>query len=92
MIKRHTFLELMRFIPRLNVIHCTFVLCLCLIACGEDDTIPTPQIALSHEVLDFSAHGGINSIQLTASDEWTVMSDREWCLVSPAIGVGSTSC
>ena len=92
MIKQHTFLELMRFIPRLNIIHCTFVLCLCFIACEENETIPSPQIALSHEVLDFDAHGGINTISLTASDEWTVMTDREWCLVSPANGNGSTTC
>lgn len=87
---RHTFLVSIRYIVRLNVVLSMIVLCL--MACGEDENMTTPQIALSHEVLDFSADGGVNDIQLTASDEWTVMSDREWCLVSPANGNGSTTC
>ena len=88
--ERHTFLVSIRYIVRLNVVLSMIVLCL--MACGEDENMPTPQIALSHEVLDFSADGGVDDIQLTASDEWTVMSDREWCLVSPANGNGSTTC
>ncbi|MBR3896613.1 MAG: hypothetical protein IKJ42_06310 [Bacteroidaceae bacterium] len=88
--ERHTFLVSIRYIVRLNVVLSMIVLCL--MACGEDENMTTPQIALSHEVLDFSADGGVNDIQLTASDEWTVMSDREWCLVSPANGNGSTTC
>lgn len=63
-----------------------------LTACNEEESIPTTQIALSHEALHFEAHGGIGSISLMASDEWTVMSDREWCLVSPANGNASTTC
>lgn len=88
--ERHTFLVSIRYIVRLNVVLSMIVLCL--MACGEDENMATPQIALSHEVLNFGADGGVNDIQLTASDEWTVMSDREWCLVSPANGNGSTTC
>lgn len=65
---------------------------LCLTACNEEETISTTHINLSHEELNFEAHGGISSISLMASDEWTVMSDREWCLVSPANGNASTTC
>ena len=65
---------------------------LCLTACNEEETISTTHINLSHEELNFEAHGGISTISLMASDEWTVMSDREWCLVSPANGNASTTC
>ena len=88
--KTYTSISFGKFMQRISVaLLCTLV---CFTSCNEDETIPSTQIALSHEVLDFDAHGGISSILLTAFDEWTVMSDREWCLVSPANGNGSTTC
>lgn len=91
MIKKCKPISFGRFKIRLSIA-CLCTL-LCLTSCHEEeDPIPTPQIALSQEVLDFSAHGGVSTISLTASDEWTVMSNCEWCLVSPANGNGSTTC
>ena len=61
-------------------------------ACDEDETVPATHIALSDEVIQFAPNGGSASFTLSATDEWTVMTDREWCLVSPANGIGSTTC
>ena len=88
--KTYTSISFGKLILRLSMAFiCTLI---CLTACNEDETISTTHIALSHEELNFEAHGGISSISLMTSDEWTVMSDREWCLVSPANGNASTTC
>lgn len=61
-------------------------------ACDDDDETAVTALSLSEETLAFNADGGSGRIWLTAGDEWTVVSDREWCLVSPANGLGSTVC
>jgi hypothetical protein len=63
-----------------------------LTACDEAEELSFNGISLSEEQLDFGADGGKYTIALNASQEWTVMSDREWCLVNPANGNGSTTC
>lgn len=62
------------------------------IACNDDDETIVTGITLSEETLNFGADGGSFHVALTAGQEWTVMSDKEWCLVSPANGNGSTIC
>ena len=63
-----------------------------LTSCNEDENILITGISLSEETINFDANGGVYNIHLTAGEEWTVMSDREWCMVSPANGNGSTIC
>ena len=71
----------------------TIILLTCfLTACEEAEELSFNGISLSEEQLDFGADGGKYTIALNASQEWTVMSDREWCLVNPANGNGSTTC
>lgn len=66
---------------------------LSLCACNEDEEIMLTGITLSEESLNFNADGGTYSIRLNAGQDWTVMTDREWCLVSPANGTnGTTEC
>lgn len=72
-----------------------FLLCaltLTLSSCNDDDEESFIGLAISEETLHFTADGGSYVIGLTAGEEWTVASDREWCLVSPANGNGSTLC
>lgn len=70
------------------------------IACGSSDaplTIdPKPDVEVkwtfNHESLSFSHKGGTESIIVTASDNWTVTSNKDWCSVSPTLGYnGQTS-
>jgi len=61
-------------------------------SCNDDDEENFTGLSISEETLHFGADGGSYTIGLTAGEEWTVASDREWCLVSPANGYGSTVC
>lgn len=65
---------------------------LALAACSDDDEQPLTGLQLDVEELCFTADGGQCTTRLTAGQEWTVMSDKEWCMVSPANGNGSTIC
>ena len=64
------------------------------IACGSSDaplTIdPKPDVEVkwtfNHESLSFSHKGGTESVIVTASDNWTVTSNKDWCSVSPTLG------
>lgn len=61
-------------------------------SCKDDDEVAITGLSLNEETLYFTADGGTYTIQLSAGQEWTVSSDREWCMVSPANGYGSTDC
>lgn len=61
-------------------------------SCNDDDEEIPAGLSISEETLHFEADGGSYTIRLTAGEEWTVASDKEWCLVSPANGYGSTLC
>lgn len=61
-------------------------------SCNDDDEEIPAGLSISEETLHFEADGGSYTIRLTAGEEWTVASDKEWCLVSPANGYGSTPC
>lgn len=62
-----------------------------LFSCKEDNAASVP-FGTDETELCFQADGGAVSIHLTAGDDWTVTSDREWCLVSPTNGKASTEC
>ena len=42
--------------------------------------------------LSFGPEGGIQKISVSAQDEWVVMTDEPWIMVSPANGRGSFEC
>ena len=44
------------------------------------------------EGLFVEAKGGIESLQITSTVEWTVSSNKPWISISPANGIGSTKC
>lgn len=73
----------------LNVLFCSILLCLT--SCSEDET-PAVSFALEEAEIYFNADGGNASFKLTSGSKWTVTCDREWCLVSPTNGDGSTVC
>ena len=42
--------------------------------------------------LSFGPEGGVQKISVSAQDEWVVMTDEPWIMVSPANGRGSFEC
>ncbi|MGL4292808.1 MAG: BACON domain-containing protein [Bacteroidales bacterium] len=60
-------------------------------SCKEDE-IKSVEFGISQSNFDFYATGGQGEIQVTSGEEWTVESDVEWCLISPANGIGSVDC
>lgn len=78
-------------------IKCVVVLLLCALtwgvsSCKDDDEETISELSINEEALYFTADGGSYTIKLSAGEEWTVTSDKEWCVVSPANGYGSTDC
>lgn len=66
------------------------LICTFLLGCSESAELET--FGLSEEELTFPADGGSFSIDLSAAEDWTVSCDKEWCMVTPVNGMGSTTC
>lgn len=60
-------------------------------SCKEEE-VKGVDFGISQSQFDFYAEGGRGDIQVTSEEEWTVESDVEWCLISPANGNGSVAC
>ncbi|MEG1616223.1 MAG: BACON domain-containing carbohydrate-binding protein [Bacteroidales bacterium] len=60
-------------------------------SCKEEE-VKSVDFGVSKEQFDFFAEGGSGEIQVTSHEEWTVESNAEWCLISPANGYGAVSC
>lgn len=69
-------------------IMCLFMLSVT--SCSDKDE--AVEFGISENELVFPADGGECSIDLSASNDWTVSCDREWCMVSPINGQSSTVC
>lgn len=72
----------------------TLLVCTVLMtACGgDDDAPPAPVETLSVNVSDlyFTAEGGTQSFNITASGEWRISGQPEWINVSPQRGQGNS--
>lgn len=69
----------------------TLMSLLLLHSCSDNDN-DSVSFGISESELVFTADGGTCTIDLSAGDDWTVSCDREWCLVTPTNGNGSTVC
>ncbi|MGL5317935.1 MAG: BACON domain-containing protein [Bacteroidales bacterium] len=47
---------------------------------------------VSANTFQFEAEGGAESFHITSDTEWTVETDADWCMVSPANGIGEMDC
>lgn len=85
----------MKFVQNiLKTISSTALCCVMLLgttSCRED-VVKSVDFGISKDQFDFYAVGGTGDIVVTSDDEWTVESNVEWCLVSPANGYGSVEC
>jgi hypothetical protein len=50
------------------------------------------EVGTEDGMLSFGPEGGIKKISVSAQDEWVVMTDEPWVMVSPANGRGSFEC
>lgn len=62
-----------------------------LASCEEKQEVFTG-FDISAEAFHFSAEGGSADFQISSDNEWTVESSAEWCMVTPANGIGSMDC
>lgn len=60
-------------------------------SCHEEE-VKSVGFGISQNQFDFLATGGTGDIVVTSGAEWTVESNAEWCLISPANGNGSVEC
>lgn len=67
-----------------------FLICALMVGCSENAELE--KFGISDEEIIFAADGGTNCITLTASGDWSVSCDKEWCMVTPVNGVGSAVC
>lgn len=66
-------------------------ICFGLSSCDKED-VKNVDFGISRDQFDFLAEGGTGDIVVTSDQEWTVESNAEWCLISPANGHGSVEC
>lgn len=58
----------------------------------KDDKETVSGFALDQAEVQFVNNGGILELNVSTDQEWTAESDADWCLVSPANGIGSGIC
>ena len=62
-------------------------------ACNDDDDDKgVASFSLDKEDITLGADGGIDALIVTSEDEWTASATEPWVSVSPANGVGTTTC
>lgn len=62
-----------------------------LTAC-EEKQVEFTGFDISTDKFHFAAEGGSENFHISSDNEWTVESNAEWCLVTPANGIGSVDC
>ncbi|NLA62957.1 MAG: family 16 glycosylhydrolase, partial [Bacteroidales bacterium] len=76
------------------------ILFVLVVGCGNNDSsatiLPKPEVevkwTINREYINFSHKGGTESIIVTANDNWTVTSNKDWCSASHTQGYnGQTS-
>ncbi|MEG0948606.1 MAG: BACON domain-containing carbohydrate-binding protein [Bacteroidales bacterium] len=61
-------------------------------SCKDKEDVKSVEFALSSNQFNFLAEGGSGSVVVNTDGEWTVESNVEWCLISPANGFGTVEC
>ena len=61
-------------------------------SCKDDDDQAVKGFALDQAELRFENNGGTIELQVATDQTWTAESESDWCMVSPATGVGSGVC
>lgn len=76
----------------INIISVVLAL-LALSACQQEEDIAFGvEVGTEDGNLSIGPEGGLKTIMVTAQDEWVVMTEEPWIMVSPANGRGSQEC
>lgn len=63
-----------------------------MVGCNDSDDSAPVTFSVDTENITMGPEGGKKSIAISAAGEWSVVSSHAWINVSPASGVGSSSC
>lgn len=67
-------------------------LCLSQLTSCEEKQEVFSDFTISTDKFHFLAEGGSEAFHISSNDEWTVESNVEWCLITPANGIGEVDC
>ena len=62
------------------------------VSCKDDDEATVTGFALDQTEVGFLNHGGAIEIRVATDETWTAISENDWCMLTPANGVGSVVC
>lgn len=65
---------------------------LSLASCRDDDDDAVNSFSVDQTEMQFSNNGGIIELKVATGQTWTAEAEDDWCMVSPATGVGSGVC
>ena len=63
-----------------------------LASCSDDDDKPSAAFEMDTEVVELAENGGEAQVRITTNSAWSVASQTDWCMVTPANGVGNAIC
>lgn len=66
----------------------SLIISLGVVSCQDEENMQF-EFSISETQLSFLAEGGNTELNVLASEGWIVESNAEWCLVTPANGIGS---
>lgn len=61
-------------------------------SCKDDDDNVASGFSVDQTEMQFSNNGGTIELKVATGQTWTAESENDWCMVSPATGVGSGVC
>lgn len=65
---------------------------LSLASCRDDDDDAVNSFSVDQTEMQFSNNGGTIELKVATGQTWTAEAEDDWCMVSPATGVGSGVC
>lgn len=83
---------------KMNRLPGAMLLCTCafalasLMACSDDDEKQTSGFELDTDRVELPDNGGEVKVHISTGEAWSVASKSDWCMVTPANGVGDAVC
>lgn len=65
---------------------------LSLASCRDDDDDAVNSFSVDQTEMQFSNNGGTIELKVATGQTWTAEAEDDWCMVSPATGIGSGVC